>query len=357
MVTKKRDFDTLFELNRNSYTKVFLPIYRSLDFSPKRIFQTFIVLPFQLPFKEGRCITLNGDYNLIYTLTINTIRIKNTLEEGIADEILHNRSIEKSRVEFSVLSEDSYFKPNGNLDQDEISWLVDSSIEKLNSVIQSYLLVTKDIDVYPIALRMLDVSVFFRIVEVNEWTYNECLLLLHRNIDYVKPKLTEEKEIEILNKCSLIGEDNPLSASEELMLRAKYNFENGFFVESITNAQSSFESLIKVFFKNFLEHEKKTEKEVIDIIENIAFIKIIKNEMNIRLGGKWSIKEFSHPIGKWYTIAYCIRNRILHSGYKPTFDETQDALDSCTEAVFYCKRLLEKRKKEYPALWSLFDPS
>ncbi|WP_010663796.1 hypothetical protein [Marinilabilia salmonicolor] len=56
--------DKLFErchLNKDVYDKDFLPVYKKLGINPNRIFQTMVLLPFEIPLENGTCVTLVHD--------------------------------------------------------------------------------------------------------------------------------------------------------------------------------------------------------------------------------------------------------------------------------------------------------
>lgn len=66
------------------------------------------------------------------------------------------------------------------------------------------------------------------------------------------------------------------------------------------------------------------------------------------------VASVTSEVGAWNSKCYEIRNRIIHGGYLPTFDETNEAISSAKELRVYIIKLIRANKKKYLDLNSFF---
>ncbi|MFF0561696.1 hypothetical protein [Streptomyces sp. NPDC004266] len=83
----------------------------------------------------------------------------------------------------------------------------------------------------------------------------------------------------------------------------------------------------------------------------------VKTEYAPRLGGTWDSTR-PGPIHDWAHAVAALRNRVVHRGYRPTYQETEAALAAADALPEFIKALLAQRVARYPrtALLTLGEP-
>ncbi|MFJ8563221.1 hypothetical protein [Streptomyces sp. NPDC093514] len=83
----------------------------------------------------------------------------------------------------------------------------------------------------------------------------------------------------------------------------------------------------------------------------------VKTEYAPRLGGDWN-HTIPGPVHDWTHAVAALRNRVVHRGYRPTYQETEDALAGADALLEFIKARLAQRVARYPrtALLTLGEP-
>ncbi|MEU5599252.1 hypothetical protein [Streptomyces sp. NPDC020298] len=83
----------------------------------------------------------------------------------------------------------------------------------------------------------------------------------------------------------------------------------------------------------------------------------VKTEYAPRLGGTWD-STAPGPIHDWAHAVAALRNRVVHRGYRPTYQETETALAAADALLEFIKVRLAQRVTRYPrtALLTLGEP-
>ena len=310
--------EELFLLDKEKYEHHYKPTFKRSDFSPKYVIDYLITLPFELAFPNNMIISFFED-NEFYCFNFNKIERKkyySTSKEnkGIPIEFFI------TSVEMSLFTSKVYY-----LTDDKCSKLFDQLLVYLNRIIISYLVKTKQEDVYQVSKEMLEphtICKHLSIPDFNEITVS--ILLLHSDIVYKKESLSFEMQREIVEYSNIVKDNlNPFLLTEELMVNARRSFKKGFYKQTILNAQTSVETFIRTLYSEILKIEGASIDQIQDIQEGTSFIAIVKKELPKRIGGSWNIKSTKKEVGNWYNYCYKLRNRIAHGGYQPTFKETE----------------------------------
>ncbi|RED59168.1 hypothetical protein DFP95_1076 [Cohnella lupini] len=348
------DLDNSFSLNRNSYSTDFLPVYVDRGIVPQYLIQFPVLLPFELPFKNGLCNTFvleNGDG---CTLHFSEVLVTDHIHPGVVSTTPLAVEICKTRVEMTYVSANANENPLVK-DIEYLSEIFDVLVDSLNWIISAYQLYKKDIHVHQVSREMFEFTSLARIIPVNDWDNTKVMLFLtNLNVKHKKEKLNDEQQYEVIRHASIIfTESNPFILSEELLLSSRHNFNYGFYKEAIVFCQSFVETFLNALYVNILVGEGKSDQEIQTRIEELSFMSMIKKELHPRIGGNWNIEDISIPIGKWYSNTYLLRNRIVHAGYLPSFEEASYALDSAGKfRAFVIQQL--KMKKQYQEILKYF---
>ncbi|MFE5517336.1 hypothetical protein ACFQ9Q_06305 [Streptomyces virginiae] len=83
----------------------------------------------------------------------------------------------------------------------------------------------------------------------------------------------------------------------------------------------------------------------------------VKTEYAPRLGGDWN-RTLPGPVHDWTHAVAALRNRVVHRGYRPTYQETEAALTAADALLDFIKTRLAQRVARYPrtALLTLGEP-
>jgi len=218
--------DEFFKLNKTSYPNDFLLQYQNIGISPVTIFQSALVLPFHMPYKEGTCITMKLDKDNVITLVFYHIETSEKLYSGIIQSEPREVKIQRTVVEFNWASQNNHFKSDDKeIKNDLLTYIFDTFLEKLNSVITSYIITTKDFTVYKLSNEMLEFATMFRTIDTKDWSYKSGIFLFHPYVPYIKEEISLELTNVIGRNALIINNElNPFILSQALILNARRNF-------------------------------------------------------------------------------------------------------------------------------------
>lgn len=345
--------DEFFFLKKDTYKEDFLPYYIHGKINPKKIFQTSVMLPFQIPVKTGTCVTMMISDNIAFTLVLGQLNTTNKFRAGILRDVPVESETSRTVAELILVTNDGSFHKDENDEKfDFLSYLFDFCLEKLNFFISSYLITTKDTSVHRVTIKMFEIASMFRFIEPSEWKYTKGLFLLHGNVPYLKPELTQEETQKVIWYASVINQKwNPFIMPEELMLNAKRNFNDGFHKEAIIHSQTAFETFLRTLLTEFYKEENKSIEELNQVYNDFGFMGVLKREFHQRIGGQWNVTNDNTDLGIWYRDCYTMRNRIIHSGYDPNFDEVSLAIGSVDNMISKILERVESKKKKFPKVF------
>jgi len=329
-----------FFLNSDTYENNYKPVFDEKKYNFKSVIQYLIVLPYELALSEN-CIISLPEKNEVYCFNFKRLEKEKSYSaggEGEPGKIPFNETC----VEMSLFTEKIYY-----LTEKIGSEIFDRLLEYLNYIITSYLIKTKQEDIYIISKEMLEPFSLSRHVNIPDFnTISNNLLFLHPNIVYQKEMLDIEKQSEIVRYSTVVKDNsNPFLLSEELMINARRDFKRGFYKETILNAQTSVETLLRILFQEILKIEGLSDEEIETKQQNLGFITMVKKEFSSRIGGSWDIKNTRKEVGNWHENCYLLRNRIAHGGYQPNFVETDRGIYSADKLrVFLVKRIRKTSK-------------
>lgn len=74
---------------------------------------------------------------------------------------------------------------------------------------------------------------------------------------------------------------------------------------------------------------------------NSGFRNVVTMHAGRVLGVSLDVDDPETAVGRWWAKGYALRNRVAHTGYRPTLEETLDALDATYGLVTWVGQLLE----------------
>lgn len=333
-----------FHFNRDLYDS----LKDKLLFTPTLAINYIISLPYTIPVKDKTVFDIHFDnLSTLYIFDTFLERTKSALypdnEKDLDNISKSGIHFNRTRIEMIVLSQDNFNRD----DYDTIWSLFHHLLNRLNKFIDSYLMFVDDPNIYPLTFLNLESVVFYQALKLPE--FEELAadpLLLHEKTKKIMLPLPQEyyKPVEAV-ALYLIHETNPFAALRTIFNRSKYFLNNGNFIESVIFMQMSIESFVRTIFKLHLHGVGQSDEEIDAILEDIAFIKIIKEKMPNILGGNWSLTG-NNEIAKWYKLVYENRNRIVHGTFSPQYFECPQMLVCTVNAINYIGDRIKKTKKK-----------
>jgi hypothetical protein len=346
------DVDQYYWINRETYPRDFKPVYARFGLTPRLLTQFPILLPFHLPFRSGTSATFKIDDSAACTLVFSAVSSNHNFTAGIVGGEATSVPIHRSRVEMAHVTASASVLETTD---EALSGRFDLLLGKLNAVIIAYLLHTKDFTVFPISREVLELASLVRTIPVDSWSEAQQTLFIHHLAAPVKHEDLPPDQLEEVLWYAHVVENalNPFTLPAQLLLFARRYWAGGQYRESVIAAQSGVETFLSTLFSKLLEAEGRTIAEVEQAIEEMPFIARIRREYHPRIGGQWQPESFGTAVGTWYQQTYLLRNRIVHAGYLPSYEEAQAAYVAATDLIDYVVILLRKRKRKYPQIWEL----
>jgi hypothetical protein len=174
------------------------------------------------------------------------------------------------------------------------------------------------------------------------------LFLLHTNVDYVPEPMTKAELDEMQGYMMVLSREHPLALFSDFSLEAQVALErDGRYGEAISLIQTSMEVLFDGVLGLLLWETKSDPEEVARRIFRGSLFRRVTAQLAPRLGGDWSV-EGEAPIAQWRAAIARPRNRIVHTGYRPSYDEAVRARTAGGRVEeFLMERLVEQRRS-YP---------
>jgi len=339
-------------INAEFYEAILKPYFAHIGFKAEALSVFCLTLPFWVPVPDGSSYTFPGDSDLS-KVTLYFSSVSKPLEIHFAYDAMQSPlSVRCSVVE---LIYSSSVRPV-DLDSAYLTKCFDVCLERLNTFVSAYIALSKDYRAYRLSPQMFDPLLACTHFDLPKWDQPRSgAFMLHTQIPTDPSELSPE-EVGRLVRLAYIRMNslNPLMTAVELMVAAKRHLHSGFYAEAVMVAQASVESFVRTAFRLALSAEGVEDHVVTELLENTAFMMMIKKELPPRFGGNWNLAG-SGPVATWYAGTYRLRNRVSHGGYIPQFQESLEAIESaCIFQSFLAERI-KINKERYPNLAQLLS--
>jgi tetratricopeptide (TPR) repeat protein len=167
-------------------------------------------------------------------------------------------------------------------------------------------------------------------------------LLLHQG----RGARVEDHDASVINYALAIADragQGPLFPAMEFSFAARRSFDMGLFSQAVLETGTAIELLVNRVVLG-IELEKGSSQERIDkLLENTGFQNLIKYYLAKRLGVTLDKQlSGSDPLSNWLRVAYKLRNRVAHTGHKPTVAETIEAMRLASELIHFVASTAEQ---------------
>jgi hypothetical protein len=114
------------------------------------------------------------------------------------------------------------------------------------------------------------------------------------------------------------------------------------------------EALLDEVLQSLLWEELKRPEECVEIFAG-SITSRVRSQYGHRLGGNWSFGARARgPVSEWFRDTASPRNRVVHGGYSPTFEDCQKSLGALNNLVTFVGDRIVNRTKQYPrTAWML----
>jgi HEPN domain-containing protein len=335
-----KDIKDEFLLTEESFNKEYNPVFQN-KYSIKEAFQFSIILPFQIAFPDHFKVSLEEREHVLSYNFLQIERSKEYSAGGLQGGV--ELDYFETRVEMTYFTNKIFFL----LSEKELSDSFNELLDGLNTIITAVIIKNKDTDIYKISKEMLEPNCLYRHLKLTPFIEIKTgLFLLHFNVDHKKEVFDFPKQQKIINYAVVIRQkQNPFVLSEEFMITAKRNFKWGFYKESILNGQTSVETFLRTLFSECLRIEGFNDVDIQKIQEETNFLSLVKREFSKRIGGSWDITNERHEVGSWFIRCYNLRNRIIHSGYHPSYNEVDEGLAAALQFRIFVFNRINKSTK------------
>ena len=242
---------------------------------------------------------------------------------------------------------------------DMVSDAFDRCAVALNDVVRAYRLATRTPLRLPSMERLPPVVPYFTRRPDVPFDWDGPLLFhLHYNLPFeIEPEIEDVPDLmaRIESTFTALKRGNPLIAYSEHELEARRSLNaEGDFAQAVTHTQLALEAL----FDNLLtlmcwEEQRSPTAVAASEFSDIPLARRVQRNFPARLGGNWDPKG-AGPIGQWRGELTPLRNRVIHSAYNPSRQETKRAFDIANAVSrFVFERLVLDQDHPRTALFSV----
>jgi hypothetical protein len=296
-------------------------------------------LPFQVPWPPNPQSVILSDTFMVFRL--RPLKKQVTSPDGLS------QTITVTRV---TAATPSTRRPP--ISQKSLSDTFDWMLEFLNDFLLAYALVTKDRNIRPVTLPMLEVHALWGYIRPydGEASVQGILLINPGAVEYEKPTLPYEiaEHIVRLNLAINSGQ-YPFSTSWRLRLDGERLLTNGEYATASVVIGSAFEARANELLRYFYWKDGQTEDELIAALNDVGFVTRLKTEYHPRLGGNFDLQR-AGPLKHWHRFTHHLRSRVVHGGYTPERSEVEHALAAMILAWDYVMGLVRAKVNSYQEL-------
>lgn len=338
-----------FLIGENLFYNQIEPLYKNAKFDINRFLEFEISLPFQLALEDKSLFSFIKENCMLHYFYKTHEREESIVEhKDLLVKKYCTSVIVAISYNFDIYKEETY--------ENIQSKLFDYSLEELNKQIIAYGVCTKDDRCFRVTKEMLFPIIVMNLVNLEEIKNEKSIFMLHMDVPCKKESIKQENIYECLRVYNIYNEKlNPLVYSESYVLKARRKFREGIYDEAIISIQTNIEILIRIIYREVLISLDISELDIEKRLEYVSFMSIVKKQLAKYIGGIWDITRKETPIYNWYNDTYKMRNKIIHGGYFPTFNETDIAISAAMEFREYIFKRVRENKRVYSKLNEYFN--
>ena len=177
------------------------------------------------------------------------------------------------------------------------------------------------------------------------------MMLSHANVTTPVPGILDQEKIEQhRQRLERLTLGDPFTLYSERRLEARISqSRDGQYAESAIQSAIAAEVLLDGVLGMLLWEESLPSEGTDDASEVLSsdLARRIRTQFHPRLGGTWSLKSDGH-IRQWYEKTAGLRNRVVHRGYRPHSEESEESLQTVYALERFICDLLAEKSNRYP---------
>ena len=341
--------DEIFLVGEDIFYSQIEPLYKDCEFDINRFLEFEISLPFQIALEDKSLFSFVKESCILHYFYKTHEREEVIVEhKDLIVKKYYTSVVVAISYDFLIHKEEESYRSIQNK-------LFDYLLDELNKQIIAYVTSTKDDSCFRINKEMLFPIILMNIVNLGERKRELSLFTINMNVPYKKESIKHKNINDCLRLYNIYNEQlNPLIHSESYVLKANRKLREGYYDEAIISIQTNIEILIRIIYREVLFDSGMSEVDIENKLEDKSFMSIVKKELQKYIGGTWDVTREETPIWNWYHKTYKIRNKIVHAGYYPTFEEVCLAIDSAKEFRNCILERVRKNKSKYLRLNDYF---
>jgi hypothetical protein len=233
---------------------------------------------------------------------------------------------------------------------DPLDALLERGLLSLNRILRAYRFVSENPMVRPISVEDLDPFVLLRSIDaegnLGPWSF----AAVHAMLPVSPTLLSDDEQQRIDTVIDMQGNGHPFITYRDWLERAKYaRFVRGDHANAIINLQTAVESfIIAVLVMVRVDQGLKGAQINMELAADQGFQSLFTRQMHGFLEGLWDTTRKGTPVGDYWTHLYLVRNRIVHTGYVPTFADTERAFQAQQVLNDFIVNRIHARWRRYP---------
>lgn len=112
-------------------------------------------------------------------------------------------------------------------------------------------------------------------------------------------------------------------------------------------AGSAAESMLDTLLQLLMWESGRQPEKCLQEFNKVAITRRVANEFEKRIGGVWNF-DTENPVADWKTHVADVRNRVVHSGHEPTYDQAKLSTQIVDKLVSHVCDLLGAEIEKYP---------
>lgn len=231
-----------------------------------------------------------------------------------------------------------------------VSVCFERALRAANDVVEALGDATRDPGLHAFALEELDE---FAIVGsrpiADGFDVPPALYPLNWRISIPRTPLAEDEKRQASVYLAVGWQGHPFVAYPRLARAARRARETGDYSQTAILASASSEILLNLLLRAMLLEEDRAD-DIPRVFgdDRGGFTSRLRREYGPRLGGTWDLDDRANEVGHWVHGAQKLRNRVVHSGYRPNGGEASEALHGCEVLETFVFDRLVGRRYRYP---------
>lgn len=229
--------------------------------------------------------------------------------------------------------------------REEVSELLSVAAARVEDV-QRALYVGAQLVLPPLTVRRLPPTVFFAVREAQpgettpSWPIRDELgtVVNFKSAVFRQPEEVSEERLQAVTVAHSRGRTGPFGPLPDLRREYFLALEAGNTVAAAVLVGATAEILFRELHLHLCWEEGLDPRSYVEAAARLPISDLVRGEFHARLGGRWNEHQRG-PVADWSMLIARLRNRVLHTGYRPDREE----IDAASTAYVALERFIGDR--------------